>query len=77
MLYNFGYKLDEIRSIFSTLQFTTLILYTVQCTIECTEVLYILLYICTLAVARLSTVVGQRVAIENFKKFAKIIENIQ
>ena len=33
MLYKFGYKLDEISSIFNTLQFTTLVLYSVQCTI--------------------------------------------
>ena len=30
MLYNFGYKLNEIRSIFSTLQFTTHVVYSVQ-----------------------------------------------
>ena len=29
MFYNFGYKLDKIRSIFSALQFTTLVLYSI------------------------------------------------
>ena len=35
MLYKFVYKLDENRSIFSTLQFTTLVLYSEQ--IVCTR----------------------------------------
>ena len=40
MLYNFCYKLDEISSIFSTPQFTTLVLYSVQLYVQMYSTLY-------------------------------------
>ena len=52
MLDKFGYKLDEICSIFNSPEFTTLVLYSVQlyeqmyCTL-CTLQMYTILYICT------------------------------